>query len=391
MGTASPIPNALNELITFTSVDDSIRIWGLAVAGHDQTQTDVAVQFSQNAPPRPGFSHTVYGMANNMGGVSTGPMTATMTFDPMMTFVSADPSPTSVAGNMLTWTGQPALTGYIGAWSVNATFIVPNDTALLGDQVMTTLSVTQDTAEVDLENNTATIIQTVVGSYDPNDKLVQPAGLYHIVNDDELHYTIRFQNTGTYPAETVVIRDTLPLDVDILTLRLGPATHPYTYTVTGNGHLVFTFANINLPDSGSNEPASHGMVSFSIKPILPLTLGQEITNVADILFDFNPPIRTPDATVVVTDEVGVKPATKPEVLSVFPVPAKNTLTAVVPSGFKPVSAFAIGVDGRRMPLQMPTPSQVQVSFSTAHLSAGAYVLTLRAQDGRRLSARFVKE
>ncbi len=391
MGTASPIPNALNELITFTSVDDSIRIWGLAVTGHDQTQTDVAVQFSQNAPPRPGFSHTVYGMALNMGGVSTGPLTATMTFDPMMTFVSADPSPTSVVGNTLTWTGQPALTGYIGTWWMNATFSVPNDTALLGQVVETTLSVTQDTAEVDLDNNTASIIQTVVGSYDPNDKLVQPAGLYHILNDDELHYTIRFQNTGTYPAETVVIRDTLPLYVDILTLRPGPASHPYTYTVTGSGHLVFTFANINLPDSGSNEQASHGMVSFSIQPILPLTLGQEITNVADIFFDFNEPIRTPDATVVVTDQTGVRPSVTPARLMVYPVPAKNTLTAVLPEGFTLAQAWALGLDGRRIPLLLPTNRSGQVQLSTHHLAAGAYVLTLRAQDGRRLAARFVKE
>jgi hypothetical protein len=82
---------------------------------------------------------------------------------------------------------------------------------------------------------------------------------------------------------------------------------------------------------------------------------------------------------------------KPAQLVVYPVPAKNSLTAVLPEGFKPVQAFVIGVDGRKLPMTLPPISAGHFQLATQHLPAGAYVLTLRGQDGRRLSARFVKE
>jgi uncharacterized repeat protein (TIGR01451 family) len=251
--------------------------------------------------------------------------------------------------------------------------------------------VTQDSSEYSLANNTTTINREITSSYDPNDKLVSPRNFYHIENDSILDYTIQFQNTGSDTAFTVVVRDTLPLDVDTRTFKMGAASHPYTYSLTGNGILTFTFENILLPDSNTNEPMSHGLVNFRIKPIQPLSLGQEITNTADIYFDFNPPIHTPAATVVVTDETGIHPAVKPEKLQVFPVPVRSTLNAVLPAGFDPVSAFAIGVDGRRVPVFSRSIVNRQAEYRTDHLPSGAYVLTLHDRSGRRMSARFTKE
>jgi uncharacterized repeat protein (TIGR01451 family) len=343
-----------------------------------------------SAPARPGFNYMVYPHAGNTGGRTSGPLTCTLTFDPLLNYVEAWPPPASVAGNTITWVTTQGLIAFDNEFfSVNLQ--VPSDVALIGSTLTHTWSVTQDSLETSLLDNAITFTQTITGSYDPNDKLVFPRDLYHIQNDSILDYTIRFQNTGNDTAFTVVVRDTLPLDVDTRTFEMGAASHPYTYSLTGNGILTFTFANILLPDSNTNEPLSHGLVNFRIKPILPLQLGQEITNAADIYFDFNPPIRTPDATVVVTDETGVRPLVKPDQLTVYPVPVKNTLTALLPEGFKPVHAFATGVDGRRLRMVLPPSSAGQVQFATQHLLPGAYVLTLRAQDGRRLSARFVKE
>jgi uncharacterized repeat protein (TIGR01451 family) len=47
------------------------------------------------------------------------------------------------------------------------------------------------------------------GSFDPNDKLVNKATLptTYNANKDRLLYTIRFQNTGTDTAFTVIVRD----------------------------------------------------------------------------------------------------------------------------------------------------------------------------------------
>lgn len=135
----------------------------------------------------------------------------------------------------------------------------------------------------------------VIGSYDPNEKLAQPKGVYDkhfIYPETDLEYQINFQNTGTDTAFTVVIRDTLSYGLDVATFRAGISSHPYQVDVSGYGVLKFTFDDILLPDSNINEAASHGFVRFRITPKDTLQLGSRIENRAGIYFDFNPPIIT---------------------------------------------------------------------------------------------------
>ena len=370
---------------------DAIKTWTMSLGpAVEYNQLDLQVAMV-SGPARPGFEMEYYAGYMNEGGLSSGPITMTMTYDPMLTFIAAAPMPSSVTSSTITWEMNAAEGfNYSNWWAFQARFQVPVG-APLGDPLSASLVLSQDSAEVTLANNVASVTRTISASYDPNDKLVWPRDFYHIEHDSILDYTIQFQNTGTDTAFTVVLRDTLPLDLDVTTFRMGTSSHPCTYTLTGNGILTFTFENILLPDSNTNEPLSHGLVHFRIKPILPLALGQEITNVADIYFDFNPPVRTPNATVLVTDETGVRPVTKPAQLVVYPVPAKNTLTALLPEGFKPTQAFAVGVDGRRIPMALPAMQAGPIPFATQHLAAGAYVLTLVDREGKRMSARFTKE
>jgi hypothetical protein len=371
------------------SVEDfTIKTWDLSIGPlTDLTGLDVRSHVATGCP-RPGCTDYSYALVRNFGGDASGAVDVTMTLDPSLVLTDFYPAPSSTTGNVVTW-NMPALAAF-GTYEFYVRSTVPVGTPL-GTTLITTLTASQPLPESDLGNNTAVFNDIVSGSYDPNDKLVWPRDFYHIENDSVLTYTIRFQNTGTAEALNVVVQDTLPLDVDTRTFELGATSHPCIYSLTGNGILTFTFENINLPDSNTNEPLSHGLVNFTIRPILPLALGQEITNSADIYFDFNDPIHTPDATVVVTDETAVRPLVKPAHLVVYPVPVKNNLTAVLPEGFKPVQAFAIGVDGRKLPMVLPPNVTGQVQFATQHLPSGAYVLTLRAQDGKRMSARFTKE
>jgi uncharacterized repeat protein (TIGR01451 family) len=135
-----------------------------------------------------------------------------------------------------------------------------------------------------------------VGSYDPNDKQGFPIGYGQerfIEQNTDIEYLIRFQNTGTAPAFTVVIRDTLSAFLDPKTFVPGASSHPYTVDFYGNGPNVrFTFDNINLPDSASNFEASQGFVSFRISQQPDVALGSTIENSAAIYFDFNEPIIT---------------------------------------------------------------------------------------------------
>ncbi len=136
---------------------------------------------------------------------------------------------------------------------------------------------------------------TVVGSCDPNDKEGFPKGFgakKYIERGIDLDYLIRFQNTGTAPAFTVVLRDTLPESLNPASIEIGAASHPFSWFLEGRGVLVVRFDNILLPDSTANEPESHGWINFRIaqKPDLPD--GTEIENRVGIYFDFNDPVMT---------------------------------------------------------------------------------------------------
>ncbi|MEL7163083.1 MAG: hypothetical protein AAFN92_20150, partial [Bacteroidota bacterium] len=133
-----------------------------------------------------------------------------------------------------------------------------------------------------------------VGAYDPNDKTAYPRGYGggEILPGTRLTYDIRFQNTGTDTAFTVVIRDTLEPTLDLATFKPEGASHPYTFTLDTNRVVTFTFANILLPDSSVNLAASQGVVQFSIDHDSTLLRGSYVDNRAAIFFDFNEPIIT---------------------------------------------------------------------------------------------------
>ncbi len=149
----------------------------------------------------------------------------------------------------------------------------------------------------DAEPEADTECLPITDSFDPNDKLVLPAGVtaeHYTAFGQELEYTVRFQNTGNDYAYRVVVADTLSGQLDLSTLRVAGASHPYRFTVSGKGRpvLTFTFEDINLPDSTRDQAGSNGLVKFTIKPLKDLPEKTRIENFADIFFDYNPPVRT---------------------------------------------------------------------------------------------------
>jgi hypothetical protein len=136
-----------------------------------------------------------------------------------------------------------------------------------------------------------------IGAYDPNDKRAFPLGFsnnHYITPNTVLDYQIRFQNTGTDTAFTVIIRDTISEFLDISTIDPGSSSHAYTYFIHGDNAQVvdFVFNNIQLPDSNVNEAASHGFVQFRIHQKNANPLGTIIENTAGIYFDFNEAVIT---------------------------------------------------------------------------------------------------
>lgn len=110
-------------------------------------------------------------------------------------------------------------------------------------------------------------------------------------NEDELTYTIRFQNTGNDTAFFVRIQDTLDAtSLDVESIRFIDGTHPFKANIYQGQYLVVRFDHILLPDSATNPEGSQGHVIFSINKKKNLPPHSLIQNCAAIYFDFNKPI-----------------------------------------------------------------------------------------------------
>ncbi|MFK8008111.1 MAG: T9SS type A sorting domain-containing protein [Saprospiraceae bacterium] len=136
-------------------------------------------------------------------------------------------------------------------------------------------------------------------AYDPNDKLVQPLRMNgYALFDEDLTYTIRFQNTGNAEAYDVVIRDTLDANFDPTTFQMVGSSHSEVLNTSmeADQFLTFEFRNIFLPDSTSDFEGSQGYVSYKIRTKDGLAEATPVENTASIYFDFNPPIVTNTTT-----------------------------------------------------------------------------------------------
>ncbi|MDF1697010.1 MAG: T9SS type A sorting domain-containing protein [Saprospiraceae bacterium] len=143
-------------------------------------------------------------------------------------------------------------------------------------------------------------------SYDPNDKLTHPLFMdKYTLLDEKITYTIRFQNTGNDEAYDIIIRDTLDENLNLNTFRVIASSHsPLLSTILDRNSraTAFVFNNIYLPDSTTNEPESHGFVTYTISPNPNLEEYTSIENTASIYFDYNPPIITNTAENVLVSE-----------------------------------------------------------------------------------------
>ncbi len=152
------------------------------------------------------------------------------------------------------------------------------------------LPITDDVYPAD---NQTSFSENIVTSIDPNDKTAyEKTTLPYTPN--EFIYRIRFQNTGNDTAFKVVILDTLPPQLDVLSLEMLDASHPYELKIY-DPVLRWTFRDILLPDSTTNEPGSHGYLFFKIKTKDDLTITDTIRNSAAIYFDYNDPVITEQA------------------------------------------------------------------------------------------------
>jgi len=283
--------DALEYPITVTLLKDTI-LNPVGLYGESLFDFDINLATSWT---RCGRSTPLWVVVENFSNVPTDAV-AHITIDDRVTVLSADTIPSTHSGNNYEFTFdniQPYETK-----TIRFNVRTPN---AMTDSVKYSANITQNGSVIAQQ----TLKRLVRCSYDPNDVQVFPEGVQpdgNVPMDQELTYMIRFQNTGNDTAFMVDVYDTLSANMDPRSFKFITSSHETRYYVNPDGSMRFLFEDINLLDSTSNEPMSHGFILFSVKPKQGLVSGDVAELKAYIYFDYNPAVLTNTVISTFTDK-----------------------------------------------------------------------------------------
>ncbi|MFS4457383.1 FG-GAP-like repeat-containing protein [Maribacter sp. 2304DJ31-5] len=257
----------------------------------NQVINDLNVTLLPTSEARPGFQASYSLVFKNIGTTELNGEVS-LNYNSKLILESASSLPDSQSLGLLTFLFEDFKP--FATQEIQLVFnIPPPPTVGINDFLHFTSTINPIAGDFTEKDNTHSFMQTVVGSYDPNDITVLEGEEVNIDNTtDYLNYVIRFQNTGTASAINVRIDHELDADLDWETFIPISSSHSNSISITDGKDVEFLFENINLPDSTSNEPASHGHIAFKIKPKSSVVVGDIVNGTASIYFDFNPPIIT---------------------------------------------------------------------------------------------------
>lgn len=338
-----------------------------------------------HAPPVPGFNRWIYVTARNVGSTT---LSGSVDLTP-----DGDFSYVSISGGG-TWSSPTATWNFsnlMPGQMIGESLQVHLDTsATVGDTLCSQVVVNPVTGDVAPADNTFDFCHEIVASYDPNDKQVTPQGngvAGEVPPGTPFTYRVRFQNTGNFYATNVFIRDTLDSDLDHGSFRVLASSHPMTYTLN-NGQVQFNFDNIMLPDSNTNEPASHGFVIYRIQPLSGLAQGTEITNSASIYFDFNPPVLTNTTLNTIWVATSTEGPQVEQNVVLFPNPVTDRATVRFDAAGETWSLQVIDITGRTL-YQRDGVRDGEVSFNRGDLPEGTYLYRLSSDSGSTATGKFI--
>ncbi|HRI61562.1 MAG TPA: hypothetical protein PK228_17610, partial [Saprospiraceae bacterium] len=277
------------------------NVTSLTLGMKPQGVQDLALNLSASAL-RPGFDGRFTITVENKGvePVAGGTLLQFTYPDNEVVFVDAIPAPVSTGAGIVGFV-LPDIPLF-SSFTIRINVTVPPDPDLTGQYVIVDAQLPPPYFDQTQWNHNITKAFRITNSYDPNDKTAftnAPGGHQMRTSDKTIQYLIRFQNTGTDTAFSVVVADTLSPLLDWTTLKTVAASHPYRMTVDDPGVVRWRFDNILLPDSVTNEPASHGYILFNIDKKSTVVVGDTLKNSAAIYFDFNYPVITNRTETVV--------------------------------------------------------------------------------------------
>ncbi|GGC88861.1 hypothetical protein GCM10011508_15190 [Flavobacterium lutivivi] len=349
---------------------------------------DLEVKIVPISIARPGFDSTYKIIYTNKGNqVANGSLNLNYN-DLVLDLINTTPINTGFSSNNLSWDFtnlNPFETREIDlTFNINSPMEIP--AVNNGDVLVYTASISIDEANDEIPiDNIFTLNQTVVNSFDPNDKTcLEGATIAPDMVGEFVHYIIRFENTGTAPAENIVVADIIDTTkFELASLVPLRCSHDF-FTRMNNttGKVEFIFENINLPFDDANND---GYVSFKIKTKPTLVVGNTFNNTANIYFDYNFPIITNTATTTVT-LLGKPDVDFGHYFSMYPNPTKDVLAI---SNLQDITISSLSIYnslGQLMQLVTSPKETIDVS----NLKTGSYYIKLITEKGIALQ-KFIKE
>lgn len=349
---------------------------------------DLRVDITSISLPALGYvlGYSIY--YKNMGTTTQTP-TLTLTADGNLNHLISLPTESSINGQVLTWT-LPSLAPQADGF-VKVYFQI-DQSSNVGDLLSSLAEITPISGDAAPNDNTSTGGNIIVAPYDPNYKSVNIDTLYPITGPSYLEYEIHFQNLGTAPAQNVVLVDTLDVDyLDLSTLEILNRSHTPLDLTIENGHIaVFTFPNIQLPDSISDPLGSMGFVKFRIKQNGTLPLNESIENFADIYFDFNPAIRTNTAITTHAQPTSSLGELAENAISLYPNPCNDFITIDLNENSGSTIIAVYDLNGRVVisPQEIINTNE-GFTLETSRLNKGIYRIEI-ITEGTTRSKQFIR-
>jgi len=353
-----------------------------------QVCTNLSVNlFPSVASPRPSFVYSNRLTYHNTGNQTIASGTISFDKDPNATITNISQTGTVATANGFTYTFTN-LAPYEER-SFYISMILPAIPAVTIGQIVTnTASITP--IDNNPNDNSTSVSQAIVASYDPNDKNENHGGrIQHasFTNEDYLTYTIRFENTGTAEAFDVEIIDELDVKLDETTVEMIDASHDYILERIGSD-LTWTFADINLPPSVENTTIGKGFVVFRIKPKPGYAVGDIIPNTASIYFDTNPPIITNTFNTEFVQSLAVNQFDDTD-FAVYPNPTNGFINIESKKTSLVIDAITVtDVLGKEIVNQKLNGSNLSIDLS--QLSNGLYFLKIKS-NGMEKALKIMKE
>jgi len=364
--------NPIGASVVFPDTNNNVSTNNFCITANG-VHPDLEIVIAPITPARPGFDAEYKIVFKNKGNqLNNGMITFTYN-DDVLDFLSAVPMQDNQAAGQLTFFYNELAPFENREILVTMLVNAPTDTPAvnIGDILDFTSVIVLNGTDETPEDNTFTFSQTVIGSYDPNDitciegDVVSPSEI-----GNYLHYIINFENTGTFAAQNIVVRDSINLaQFDIMSMQVLNSSHNVNARVQGN-KAEFIFEDINL------EIGGHGNILLKIKSNSTLNTGDAVNNRADIFFDYNFPVLTNTANTVF-QSLSVDDNVFDDSISVYPNPSVDVINIKSDSSIQSIQLY--DVHGRLLLTRLTNVEIESIDMSAK--SNGIYFLKITTANG----------